>query len=117
VPQVRALPRACGCRASMVARTVRTFVRMPPPRLRVQALKPIVLDNLMDAFAESDSKGVGLVEEVQQAEDTRVTEEDDEVVAMIKELLETRIRPAVQEDGGDILYKYVSLQYWAQTSD
>lgn len=24
---------------------------------------------------------------------------------MIKELLETRIRPAVQEDGGDILYK------------
>ena len=28
-----------------------------------------------------------------------------QVVAMIKELLETRIRPAVQEDGGDILYK------------
>ena len=27
------------------------------------------------------------------------------VVAMIKELLETRIRPAVQEDGGDIVYK------------
>jgi hypothetical protein len=24
---------------------------------------------------------------------------------MIKELLETRIRPAVQEDGGDIVYK------------
>ncbi|GIK02348.1 hypothetical protein Aspvir_006397 [Aspergillus viridinutans] len=29
-------------------------------------------------------------------------EEDDEVVSMIKELLETRIRPAIQEDGGDI---------------
>jgi Fe-S cluster biogenesis protein NfuA len=29
---------------------------------------------------------------------------DDEVVAMVKELLETRIRPAVQEDGGDIRY-------------
>lgn len=29
-------------------------------------------------------------------------EEDDEVVGMIKELLETRIRPAIQEDGGDI---------------
>lgn len=28
-----------------------------------------------------------------------------QVVAMIKELLETRIRPAVQEDGGDIVYK------------
>ena len=31
-------------------------------------------------------------------------DEDDEVVLMIKELLDTRIRPTVQEDGGDILY-------------
>ena len=30
---------------------------------------------------------------------------DDEIVAMIKELLDTRIRPTVQEDGGDIIYK------------
>lgn len=30
--------------------------------------------------------------------------EDDEVVATIKELLETRIKPMVQEDGGDVLY-------------
>ena len=34
-----------------------------------------------------------------------VFQDDDEVVAMIKELLETRIRPAVREDGGDIEYK------------
>uniref|UniRef100_A0A2K6LL21 NFU1 iron-sulfur cluster scaffold homolog, mitochondrial n=1 Tax=Rhinopithecus bieti TaxID=61621 RepID=A0A2K6LL21_RHIBE len=33
------------------------------------------------------------------------SEEDDEVVAMIKELLDTRIRPTVQEDGGDVIYK------------
>lgn len=32
-------------------------------------------------------------------------EEDNETVAMIKELLNTRIRPTVQEDGGDIVYK------------
>ncbi|CEL05941.1 Putative NifU-related protein [Aspergillus calidoustus] len=32
-------------------------------------------------------------------------EEDDEVVSMIKELLETRIRPAIQEDGGDIEFR------------
>lgn len=31
-------------------------------------------------------------------------EDDDEVVMMIKEILETRIRPMVQEDGGDITY-------------
>ena len=28
-----------------------------------------------------------------------------EVVSMIKEIIETRVRPAVQEDGGDIIYK------------
>ena len=37
--------------------------------------------------------------------DTLVTEEDDEVVAMIKELLATRIRPGVQMDGGDVVYR------------
>lgn len=31
-------------------------------------------------------------------------QDDSETVAMIKELLETRIRPAVQDDGGDIEY-------------
>ena len=30
---------------------------------------------------------------------------DSEAVGMIKELLETRIRPAIQEDGGDIDYR------------
>ena len=31
-------------------------------------------------------------------------DEDSEVVGMIKELLETRIRPAIQDDGGDVDY-------------
>ena len=30
--------------------------------------------------------------------------EDDEVVSQIKELLETRVRPAVAQDGGDITF-------------
>lgn len=42
-------------------------------------------------------------------------QDDSETVAMIKELLETRIRPAVQDDGGDIVYKgfdlYVSVSH------
>ena len=42
--------------------------------------------------------------EVPEITDTTILEDDDEVVAMIKELLESRIRPAVQEDGGDIKY-------------
>jgi Fe-S cluster biogenesis protein NfuA len=31
-------------------------------------------------------------------------EEEDEIVAQIKELLETRVRPAVAQDGGDIIF-------------
>uniref|UniRef100_A0A4W5MNU0 Zgc:110319 n=1 Tax=Hucho hucho TaxID=62062 RepID=A0A4W5MNU0_9TELE len=30
---------------------------------------------------------------------------DDEIVSMVKELLDTRIRPTVMEDGGDIIFK------------
>ena len=36
--------------------------------------------------------------------DTAILDTDDEVVATIKELLATRVRPSVQEDGGDIFY-------------
>lgn len=38
------------------------------------------------------------------AADTQASDDDDEIVAMIKELIDTRIRPAIQEDGGDIEY-------------
>ncbi|KAF5797782.1 putative NIF system FeS cluster assembly, NifU, Fe-S cluster assembly domain superfamily [Helianthus annuus] len=44
--------------------------------------------------------------------------DDSEIVAMIKELLETRIRPTVQDDGGDIEYigldpyHYYSYHYY-----
>lgn len=44
----------------------------------------------------ADSAGGG------EADSLAFNEDDDEVVGMIKELLETRIRPAIQEDGGDI---------------
>ena len=30
---------------------------------------------------------------------------DDEVVVQIRELIDTRVRPAVAQDGGDIVYK------------
>jgi NFU1 iron-sulfur cluster scaffold homolog, mitochondrial len=76
----------------------RPSLPLPPS----QPLKPIILDAIMDAYNDLDTKGVALVDEVVQSQDTKILPEDDEVVAMIKELLETRIRPAVQEDGGDI---------------
>ncbi|KAK6528419.1 hypothetical protein TWF281_009660 [Arthrobotrys megalospora] len=43
--------------------------------------------------------------EILENEDTKAQEGDSEVVSMIKELLDTRIRPAIQEDGGDIEYR------------
>ncbi|XP_076142293.1 NFU1 iron-sulfur cluster scaffold homolog, mitochondrial [Alosa pseudoharengus] len=41
----------------------------------------------------------------QSHSENSLSEEDDEIVSMIKELLDTRIRPTVQEDGGDVIFK------------
>jgi hypothetical protein len=83
---------------------LRRFVTRP------QALKPIVLSAMMDALGEAEEADVvGLAEEASVAPEHVIQEEDDEVIAMIKELLETKIRPAVQEDGGDILFACVRV--------
>ena len=37
-----------------------------------------------------------------EPEDTKILDTDSEIVANIKEIINTRIRPSVQEDGGDI---------------
>eukprot|EP00743_Colponemidia_sp_Colp-15_P008629 GILK01009391.1.p1 GENE.GILK01009391.1~~GILK01009391.1.p1 ORF type:complete len:236 (+),score=43.12 GILK01009391.1:31-738(+) len=66
-----------------------------------QTLKPEVFGAMMDFF----TSGKAILSDEPQPEDTQIKEEDSEVVAMIKELMETRIRPFVQEDGGDISYK------------
>lgn len=65
-------------------------------------LKPDIFAAMSDHFAS----GEPLILDQQQLDPaTAIMPEDDEVVAMIKELLETRIRPAVQDDGGDVLFK------------
>lgn len=64
-------------------------------------LKPDIFATIMDFF----SSGRPVLSEGGETDaGTGVEEEDDEVVLMIKELLDTRIRPAVQEDGGDISF-------------
>merc|ERR1711871_94234 len=63
-------------------------------------MKPQIFSIIMDAYAD----GIEIMTEEPEISDTTILEDDDEIVAMIKELLETRIRPAVQEDGGDIFY-------------
>uniref|UniRef100_A0A8C6RMK4 NFU1 iron-sulfur cluster scaffold homolog, mitochondrial n=1 Tax=Nannospalax galili TaxID=1026970 RepID=A0A8C6RMK4_NANGA len=64
-------------------------------------LKPDIYATIMDFFAS----GLPLVTEETPSGEAGGSEEDDEVVAMIKELLDTRIRPTVQEDGGDVIYR------------
>ncbi|CAH2005993.1 unnamed protein product [Acanthoscelides obtectus] len=63
-------------------------------------LKPEIFATIMDFFAS----GLPVLNEGTPNQDTQINEDDDEVVQMIKELLDTRIRPTVQEDGGDIVF-------------
>ncbi|XP_031828999.2 NFU1 iron-sulfur cluster scaffold homolog, mitochondrial [Nomia melanderi] len=63
-------------------------------------LKPEIFAVIMDFFASN----LPVLNDDQSAPDTQITDDDDEIVQMIKELLDTRIRPTVQEDGGDIVF-------------
>jgi Fe-S cluster biogenesis protein NfuA len=62
-------------------------------------LKPSILGVIMEHFTAG--KPVLLDAADAGAEEV----EDDEVVSQIKELLETRVRPAVAMDGGDIVFQ------------
>jgi Fe-S cluster biogenesis protein NfuA len=69
-----------------------------------QALKPQVLGAIMEHFvAGRPVVESGGIEGAEADED--VLPEDAEVVAQIKELLDTRVRPAVAGDGGDIVFR------------
>jgi Fe-S cluster biogenesis protein NfuA len=65
-----------------------------------ELLKPALLGIIMEHFvANRPILAEG-------AESTAAADAgDDEVVAQIKELLETRVRPAVAQDGGDIVFR------------
>ncbi|GJQ72084.1 hypothetical protein Trydic_g3181 [Trypoxylus dichotomus] len=63
-------------------------------------LKPEIFATIMDFFAS----GLPILNEGVPNTDTQINEDDDEIVQMIKELLDSRIRPTVQEDGGDIIF-------------
>ncbi len=66
-------------------------------------LKPEIFSLLMEYL--SSGQNVMSDEHTAAASDTAAHEDDDEIVTMIKELLDSRIRPAIQEDGGDIEYR------------
>lgn len=69
-----------------------------------QRLKPAVLAAIMEHFTAGRPVVLGEA----GAAGGAAAEEDDEVVSQIKELLETRVRPAVAMDGGDITFEEYS---------
>jgi Fe-S cluster biogenesis protein NfuA len=63
-------------------------------------LKPAILAVIMEHFTAGRPVFLwGHGDETAAAD-----EDEDEIVAQIKELLETRVRPAVAQDGGDIIF-------------
>ena len=67
-------------------------------------VKPSVYGVIMDFYASNQPVLKPELGGAKTAEGEQAAVEDSEVVAMIKELIESRIRPAVQEDGGDIAF-------------
>jgi Fe-S cluster biogenesis protein NfuA len=63
-----------------------------------EVLKPSLLTTIMEHFVA----GHKVVNTVQASE---ANHDDDEIVKQIRELIDTRVRPAVAMDGGDIIYR------------
>jgi Fe-S cluster biogenesis protein NfuA len=77
------------------------------PGVQWMDLKPQVLGVLLDHFSAGaplfrpgTAAGIEIA-----SEDIADDPEDADIVAQIKELIETRVRPAVARDGGDIVYR------------
>ena len=64
-------------------------------------MKPALLGVIMEHFIS----GRPVIEGEDVAAAESYGEEDTEIVGQIKELLETRVRPAVAQDGGDIVFR------------
>ncbi len=70
-------------------------------------LEPLVLETLLDQFVSGAplfrpgrAAGITVADS-----DFQENPEDADIIDQIKELIETRVRPAVAQDGGDIVYK------------
>ncbi|HEX6785251.1 MAG TPA: NifU family protein [Sphingomicrobium sp.] len=70
-------------------------------------LEPLVLETLLDHFVSGAPLFVaGTASGIHVAtEDFDEDPADADIIGQIKELIETRVRPAVAQDGGDIAYK------------
>ena len=68
--------------------------------LEWQLVKPEILSVITEHY----TRGQPLFTEELEDDDLAINDDDSEAVQLIKEILQARIRPFVQEDGGDIRY-------------
>ena len=69
-------------------------------------LEPLVLETLLDHFVSGAPLfAPGSAAGIHVASDFEEDPADADIIDQIKELIETRVRPAVAQDGGDIVYK------------
>ena len=66
-------------------------------------MKPGLLGVIMEHFTANRPVVISDVEN--SSSGSSVQDEDEEIVSQIKELLYTRVRPAVAQDGGDIVFE------------
>ena len=78
------------------------------PAVSWSDLEPVVLETLLDHFVSGaplfvagTAAGIHVADDIDFQEDPA----DADIIDQIKELIETRVRPAVAQDGGDIAYK------------
>jgi len=65
-----------------------------------QILKPSVLG----AISVHYESGASIIDKIENTEKNSTVTKDSEIVVQIKELLDTKVRPAVAMDGGDITF-------------
>ena len=73
-----------------------------------QHLKPAILGAIMEHYMSGApllADGSAASDEARDEEDEFFNEQDADTVAQIKDLIETRVRPAVANDGGDITFR------------
>jgi Fe-S cluster biogenesis protein NfuA len=71
-------------------------------------LEPLVVETLLDHFVSNAPLfAAGTAAGIHISDDSDFDEDpaDSDIIDQIKELIETRVRPAVAQDGGDIAYK------------
>lgn len=68
-------------------------------------LKPAILGAIMEHFMSGAPVLAEGAEADSDAQDEFFSDADSEIVDTIKELIETRVRPAVAHDGGDITFR------------